>query len=310
MGKPAELVLGSVQLGLEYGAANRTGKPSRSQACRLVARAAESGVTKFDTARAYGDAEERLGEALPARKAVRTITKLSPLTDLRNNASRSEVRAAVDESIESSLCALRRQQIDCLLLHRARHMTAFGGAIWERLIERLEDGTLVALGVSVQSPGEALEALANPDVVHLQLPFNLLDWRWREAGVIGHIRARSHVTIHARSVFLQGVLAAEDAHVWPQIPGVDAVGTTELLATLAKEFGRESVADLCLAYARGQDWIDGVVVGMETEEQLNANLRLFVRFPLAPEDCLALEMHLPRLPEQLLDPAQWPARKQ
>jgi aryl-alcohol dehydrogenase-like predicted oxidoreductase len=308
MGKahPAELVMGSVQLGLSYGAANRTGKPSRSVACRLVAKAAESGVTKFDTARAYGDAEERLGEALTTRKAVRTITKLSPLTELPTDASRQEVRGAVDASIELSLRALRRRQIDCLLLHRAQHMTAFGGAIWERLIERLEDGAIAALGVSVQSPPEALAALDCPDVCHIQLPFNLLDWRWREAGIVERIRSRSHVTIHARSVFLQGILAAEDPAVWPKIANVDATAVTALLAVLTHAFGRESVADLCLAYARGQDWIDGVVVGMETEAQLEENLRLFVRFPLTPEDCAALEARLPRLAEPLLDPAQWP----
>ena len=63
-------------------------------------------------------------------------------------------------------------------------MTAFGGAVWERLIELLEDGTVLALGVSVQSPEEAIAALDDTDVQHLQLPFNLLDWRWRESGVI------------------------------------------------------------------------------------------------------------------------------
>jgi len=85
---PAELVVGSVQLGLAYGAANRTGKPSRETALRLVKRAADAGITAFDTARAYGDSEERLGEALQGRR-VRTITKLSPLTELERNASRS-----------------------------------------------------------------------------------------------------------------------------------------------------------------------------------------------------------------------------
>ena len=76
--RPAELVLGSVQLGVPYGAANRTGKPSRAAALRLVTRAVDAGITKFDTARAYGDSEDRLGEALRTRKAIRTITKLSP----------------------------------------------------------------------------------------------------------------------------------------------------------------------------------------------------------------------------------------
>ncbi|HEY1631754.1 MAG TPA: aldo/keto reductase [Rhizomicrobium sp.] len=306
MANPAELVLGSVQLGLAYGAANRTGKPSRRAALRLVRRAAESGITKFDTARAYGDSEERLGEALDKR--ARAITKLSPLSELAEDASRDAVVAAVDASLAQSLAALRRERIDCLLLHRAAHMTAWDGAVWNRLIEKLEDGMVLALGVSVQSPREALEALARPDVRHIQLPFNILDWRWREAGVIDDIAERPHVTIHARSVFLQGILAAEDPAVWPSVDGVDPYAVLTELARIAEDFGRESVADLCLAYARGQGWIDGVVVGMETERQLDDNLRLFVRAPLAIEDCDEIARRVPRVPAQLLNPALWPKR--
>jgi spore coat polysaccharide biosynthesis protein SpsF len=308
MANPAELVLGSVQLGLAYGAANRTGKPSRRAALRLVRRAADSGVTKFDTARAYGDSEERLGEALDTRKSARTITKLSPLGELAADAARGEVRAAVDASIAESLSALRRARIDCLLLHRAAHMTAWDGAVWDRLIEKLEDGTVLALGVSVQSPEEALEALSRSDVRHIQLPFNILDWRWREAGVLDDIAERPHITIHARSVFLQGILAAGDASVWPAVGGVDAAAVLAALSRIARDFGRETVADLCLAYARGQSWIDGVVVGMETERQLDDNLRLFVRPPLSAEDCAEIARQVPRAPVELLNPALWPKR--
>src|ERR1700759_4097627 len=93
---PAELVMGSVQLGLAYGAANRTGKPSREAALRLVEHAVDGGISQFDTARAYGDSEYRLGEALAERKTVRAITKLSPLSELKVDASRDDVRAAVD----------------------------------------------------------------------------------------------------------------------------------------------------------------------------------------------------------------------
>jgi aryl-alcohol dehydrogenase-like predicted oxidoreductase len=166
---------------------------------------------------------------------------------------------------------------------------------------------VLSLGVSVQTPEEALAALGCADVRHMQLPFNLLDWRWREAGVIARIRARAHVTVHARSVFLQGLLA-NDARVWPQLDGVDACRLTQLLRGLAEEYGRESAADLCLAYARGQSWIDGVVVGMETEDQLEENLRLFVRTPLCAEDSERIEQRIPRVPEALLNPACWPKR--
>lgn len=304
--RPAELVLGSVQLGLPYGAANRTGQPSRPAALRLVHRAADAGISSFDTARAYGEAEDRLGEALGAERKVRTVTKLAPLTDLAADAPRAAVRAAVEESVAQSLAALKRRQLDCLLLHRAQHMRSHGGAVWERLIEMLEDGTVLALGVSVQSPEEALAALDCKDVRHIQLPFNLLDKRWRKAGVIDAIAARAAVTIHVRSVFLQGILAAADAAVWPAVPGIDAPALVALIGKLAADFSRESPADLCLAYARGQSWVDGVVVGMETEEQLDTNLRLFARPPLAPEDCARIESVIPALPPALLDPAQWP----
>jgi len=308
MGKarPAELVLGSVQLGLAYGAANRTGKPSHGAALSIVQRAVQSGITKFDTARAYGDSEDRLGEALRERRGIRTVTKLSPLSELAADASRAAVRAAVDQSVQQSLAALRRVRLDCLLLHRMAHMTAWNGAAWERLLELLEDSTILALGVSVQSPQEALAALDCPDVQHIQLPFNLLDWRWREAGVIARIEARAHLAVHARSVFLQGILAAEDPSVWPRIEGVNSPDLVSLISELARQFERKSAADLCLAYARGQSWIDGVVVGMETQDQLDANLRLSARPPLSPEDCAEIEQRVPRLPAKLLDPAQWP----
>jgi aryl-alcohol dehydrogenase-like predicted oxidoreductase len=300
----ASLVLGSVQLGVPYGAANRTGMPSRDRALKLVRRAASAGVFEFDTARAYGESEDRLGEALEGNRA-RPITKLSPLTGLRADASRAEVYAAVDASIVESLAALRRERLDCLLLHRAAHLTAFDGAIWQRLVEHIEEGLILSLGVSVQTPQEALAALHEPDVRHVQLPFNILDWRWRAHGVIDGLAERPHVTVHARSVFLQGILAANDPSVWPVINHVDACGIVRRIADIARDFGRESAADLCLAYARGQSWVDGVVVGMETEAQLDANLRLFVRSPLAAEDCAEIERQMPRVGEQLLNPALW-----
>jgi len=80
------------------------------------------------------------------------------------------------------------------------------------------------------------------------------------------------------------------------------------LTECAQKFGRHSVADLCLAYVRGQDWINGAVIGMETEEQLETNLLLSVRPPLSVADCTVIESSRPRVPERLLDPARWPPR--
>lgn len=73
--------------------------PSRAAAITLAERALDAGVSSIDTAHAYGDSEERIGNALQHRRSVRGITKLSPLTDLAPDASRQGVRAAVTVSI-------------------------------------------------------------------------------------------------------------------------------------------------------------------------------------------------------------------
>jgi aryl-alcohol dehydrogenase-like predicted oxidoreductase len=304
----AEFVLGSVQLGLDYGAANRTGKPSHAAALALVRRAADSGIRIFDTARAYGDSEARLGEALSGR-TITIVTKLSPLAEFSDGADPAAVVAAVEDSVSQSCAALRQSHLDCLLLHRASHRTQFAGAVWQRLLEYVRTGTIACLGVSVQSPAEVAAALTDPAVRHIQMPYNLIDWRWRRAGTVDLLRARSDVVVHARSAFLQGLLAAGDASIWPQIDGVDPQIVLDTIAALAADLGRDGAADLCLSYVRGQDFINGVVIGLETEAQLDRNLRLALTRPLDATEIALVEQRLPQLPEQLLNPALWPKKQ-
>lgn len=301
----SRLVLGTVQIGAPYGAANVTGLPSTDRAIRLLRRAHLAGITKFDTARAYGEAENRIGAAFGG-DAPDTTTKLDPLSALSADASEAEAEAAVEASVNQSLVSLKRARLDSLLLHRAGHLTSHNGAVWKRLLRLQKAGVIGRLGVSVQSPEEAFTALAFRAVSQIQLPFNLLDQRWREAGVPEAAWARDDVTVHARSIYLQGILAAEDPALWPAVHGVDAEGTLYMLSTLTELYGRISIADLCLAYVRGQDWIDGIVIGMETEEQLDRNLALFDAEAMTQAQIEDLEPRLPRFPDALLNPALWP----
>jgi aryl-alcohol dehydrogenase-like predicted oxidoreductase len=298
-----EFVLGAAQLGLAYGRANVTGKPSHDAALALVRKSYDCGVTAFDTARAYGDSEERLGEALQGR-ATHIVTKLSPLRTLDADAPPDAVRDAVDESVATSMTALRQDRLETLLLHDARHLDGYGGAIWARLKEHQAASRILSLGISIGTPQEASRALADPAVRHIQLAANLLDWRWHEAGIAHAIAERDDIIVHIRSVFLQGILVA-DACVWPRVEGVNATALLQSMANMARELKRESVADLALAYIRAQDWADGAVLGMETEDQLQTNLRLFAKPPLTVDECAFVDHARPRVPAALLDPPEW-----
>jgi spore coat polysaccharide biosynthesis protein SpsF len=306
--KSAVLVLGTAQLGSPYGAANSTGLPPEDIAIALIRAAVRGGVSAIDTARAYGDSERRIGLALaePGLPEVAVTTKLDPLNEVQPDAPTERAVRAVHESLAASREALRRDRLDTLLLHRAAHRTDWGGAIWDLLRAERETGRIGQLGVSVQSPREALAALADTDVQNVQLPYNLLDWRWDESGVINALRRRSEVTVHARSVLLQGLLTGSTQARWPVIPGVAGPDLIALLTQLALDRDRISLVDLCVAFARAGGWIDGIVIGMETTEQLLANLDLFKRPPLGHAEKDRVLRRLPHVPADLLDPAKWP----
>ncbi len=300
------LTLGTAQLGMKYGVVNRAGRPRRPEATAMVRHAIAHGVTALDTARAYGDSEEILGEALSGAwgSRVEVITKLDTLASVPEDATADEVRTAVEQSVSESCTALGVNRLATLLLHRWRHRGAWRGDLWRHLLELRDSGKIARLGVSIYEPSEALAALQDPDIQHLQVPMNILDSRWKAHGVDRELAHRRDVVVHARSIFLQGILL-HPAERWPAPVGYDAKSCVQRLQTLAKRFDRKNVADLCLSYVRSQSWITSLVVGCETMAQLEQNLRLFMLPKLTSEQCDELERSLPAAPEDLLNPSKW-----
>ncbi|NLW48744.1 MAG: hypothetical protein GXY86_15630 [Firmicutes bacterium] len=302
----SELTLGTAQLGMSYGIANRDGKPSDEAALSLINRAISYGLNSIDTARGYGEAELRVGEALKGKYSgeVRVITKLDPLGWLEQNQSQRNVTAAVDASVYHSCRDLRISQLPVLLLHRWEHRYAYQEGVWRRLLELKADGVIQTLGVSAQTPEEVLEAIEEPEIGHLQLPLNILDWRWRKAGVDQALMQRKDLTVHVRSVFLQGILISE-ASIWPKVQDFNPEKAINEIDNLVSILKREDRADLCIAYVRAQPWVDSLVIGMETAEQLEQNIKYFMTNPLTHSEQILVEAKLGEVPVELLNPAHW-----
>ena len=303
-----KLVLGTAQLGLGYGIANQSGKPDQTTAEKLIKTTIANGAAFLDTARAYGDSEEVIGNALKSgwEGRVQIITKLSPLTECPPEANLVTVNAFVDASIFRSCAALRTQKLDVLMLHRASHLWDWSGAVWARLLDHRAEGRLKALGASVQSPIELERALLEPGVEFIQMPFNVIDSRWD--ALIPMIRATKKqrpLVIHVRSVFLQGLLLSAASERWHKANVANPELLKEWLAAKCHELGMASLADFCLRFVKSIDWVDGVVVGMETCEQLSENIRILCRPDLSDQQINNILANRPTLEEQILDPARW-----
>ena len=301
----AALILGTAQLGAAYGATNRIGTLDDDAARALIRHARRLGYAEFDTARGYGDSERRLGLALAQDPEAHIVTKLSPLSALTPETPLRVVEADTRASLATSREALGRRVLPAVLLHRAHHLTAWDGVVWDVLLDERDDGGILTLGVSVQTPDELDAALRRPQVRHVQMPFNLLDWRWRTPRMQDLLASRDDVIVHVRSALLQGLLATDDATLWPAVPGLQAASFIKALDAVAETLGRDSAADLCFAYVRAQPFVHGVVVGAETETQLAENAALFARPALDPDEVVFVQNFFPQVPEALLNPALW-----
>lgn len=303
----SSLVLGTAQLAAPYGSIRKTCPPSPGQSTALVRAAIRHGVVQLDTAHAYPGSEARLGAALADGWSSRAqvITKLSLLAELPTDADTATVHAAVDASVAESRRALGLTVLPVLLLHRSAHLEAWNGAAWDRLKAMQRDGTVGVLGVSVQSLEEARAALAVAEVKLIQLACNILDTRWEKGGLPALLAVRPDVTVHARGALLQGLLLTSDPALWPRMEELDIAQLSGWLTVMARRLDRRDVADLCYAWLRAQDWIDAVVVGMESEAQMTDNAALFARPALDSAALAEIAKSRPAVPGRLLNPALW-----
>lgn len=202
---PLPLGLGTVQFGLDYGATNTAGKVPVGTAGAILDVAFEAGVRVLDTASLYGDSEAVLGE-LDASRRFDIVTKTVKTSGAASSAVASD---AVLAGFERSLLALRTDSVHGLLLHDADDLLGRNGnAIWATLARLRDEGTVRRIGVSVYDGAQIDRVLDRYDPQLVQLPINALDNRLREGGQLERLAAGG-VEVHARSVFLQGLLLQE-----------------------------------------------------------------------------------------------------
>ena len=295
----AKLIIGTAQLGLDYGRTNTKGKPSADSAREMIKYATDHGVRTFDTARGYGDAEQLLSYARECSRDVVVVTKLGKLD--HEGLSGTEIENGVRESVRLSCESLGVPVLQVLLLHS--YEAYKNGDVWNTLLKLRKEGTISKLGVSVYDVAEGIDVLGDSDVQHMQLPVNIIDRQWNSVGFNDLIAGREDVVIHARSIFLQGILLG-DCEFWPE--ECDAGLHVERLEELMVRFGFSSKAELCLSYVKSLSWVDGIVIGAETMEQLRENIGSFKRVQLLESDAIReVEKAFIGVPKSVTDPRLW-----
>lgn len=284
-------MLGTVQFGLNYGIANRTGQPNAGSVAEILIEAANRGINVLDTAAAYGVSESILGEVLTETKLqdqFEIITKTPPLPP---DLPESDAFDFINTHLQESLRRLRRDSIAILLFHRESDLRYLS-----QMKRLLDKGIVRGIGVSLDSTEFLQQAL---DVQYVQLPCNLLDRRFDQ-----FLRKASekNMTVFARSAYLQGLLLMPEEEIQTSL--ADVIGYRRKLMALAEENDYD-FKTFCIQFVLACPAVCSVVFGVDSVEQLRENLRAFQANPLS-KDLFEKVVHLvPMLQENLIRPALW-----
>jgi aryl-alcohol dehydrogenase-like predicted oxidoreductase len=290
------LGLGTAQFGLDYGVSNARGKTAPQEVARILSYARSEGIDLLDTAALYGDSEAAIGAALVPDPSFRIVTKTPVSRAPRiGDAEALELR----QTFARSLARLGRPQVYGLLVHAAGDLLKPGGErLWQAMAELKDAGLVAKIGYSVYS-GADLEALLGrfqPDLV--QVPVNALDQRLVRNGYLAQLK-RMGVEVHARSIFLQGLLLLEPQAVPPHMRG--SGDELDGYAAFLRQHGLSRLEG-ALQFIRTVDGVDVALIGVNDEPQLRDCVAAFRGSASAQIDFSVLSCSR----DSLLDPSTWP----
>lgn len=295
----SQLCIGTAQFGMNYGITNDTGQVKSSSVANLLSLAEQNGISFIDTARAYGNAEYVVGCNLPSRHHFHLISKLE---SQQIKYYTNENIKAWEDSFQETCRNLKTKRLGSFLLHSTNDLRKRGSKyLIDWLLGLKERGLVERLGVSIYNSGDLLNV--NPKLLDLvQLPLSLFDQRLLLDGTIDFLHS-NNTAIHARSLYLQGLLLTPSTE-WPNWIPVDIINHQLRLEELSKEKNCELI-DLALGFAREQESLEAVVLGICDIQQFNQLLKSWSSpSPWKKREWSKWYLNNPRL----LDPRQWPRK--
>jgi aryl-alcohol dehydrogenase-like predicted oxidoreductase len=286
------LALGTVQFGLPYGVANTQGQVGFEEAEAMLGAMRIAGIDTIDTAIAYGEAETVLG-----RIGVSGFRLISKVPALR------EPTLAVDDwvvaQVEASLERLRAPRLGGLMLHAPDDLLGpYGSDLARGLLRARDAGLAERIGLSVYSPEQLAALVDRLPLEIIQIPLNVFDRRFVETGWLDRLVA-DDVEVHARSVFLQGLLLMPSDRIPSRFAPFRSLidGWYSWLAGDAA--AGMSTVQACLAHVASYASVSRLVVGADSLAQLHDIIEAASAIPLRAPKSLAS----PATP--LINPAQW-----
>lgn len=258
----SKLILGTVQFGLNYGINNTKGKLSEHEVFKLLGTAYDLGIRTLDTAEAYGDSHKIISNfQKKSKKKFNIVSKYSP--------SNIEYPSDLIQRIQVHCLEFNVDYLEGYLFHSyIDFINSFNKD--PEILDRIAiSGLVKKIGVSVYSNEEIEDLLNFKNISLIQLPFNLFDNEYQRKEILEKAKKRN-IEIHTRSVFLQGLF-------FKNINTLNTIfsplkSNLTILETLTQNNNLD-INSLALNYAIDKKYIDKVLIGVDSIDQLTKNIK-------------------------------------
>ena len=288
----SKLILGTVQFGLHYGINNTIGKLTEDQVFELLETAYELGIRTLDTAEAYGNAHSIISSFhKQSKKRFNIISKYS--------SSNFDYPIDLVERIQVHCSNFNVNYLEGYMFHSYNDFKININNDPNVLDNIKNSGLVKKIGVSAYSNDEIEDLLNFKNINLIQLPFNLFDNEYQRKEILEKAKKRN-IEIHTRSVFLQG-LFFKDFNTLTNCLLPLKNNLSEL--SLILKNNNISIESLALNYPLNKTYIDKVLIGVDSLEQLKNNIKAtendFDKSIYEKIDCIQIKN------TKLLNPSNW-----
>jgi aryl-alcohol dehydrogenase-like predicted oxidoreductase len=201
-----KLALGTAQFGMDYGIGSSPGKLSISEVKKILEYAKSTNIDMLDTASAYGNSEKTLGKLNVDEFHVVTKTRHFNVLKITD-----DDLTLLNRDFDQSLKDLKLDSVYGLLIHNADDLMKPGAS---KIIESIQNlkktNKIKKIGVSIYENKHLNFVLENFDIDLVQIPLNIFDRRLIDNGML-KLLSQKGLEVHARSIFLQGLLLLENS---------------------------------------------------------------------------------------------------
>ncbi len=287
-----KLIIGTAQIGQDYGITNNENILNEDQARPLVIHAREKGVQFIDTAIIYGKSQEILGNV--GVKDFKIITKIPHI--LNDGLTNKEAEIILYDQIIKSIRSLNIDNLYAILLHEPiKQLKGIHGKLYHKILSELKnDGKVKKIGVSVYSPNDILILLDIFNFEIVQAPFSIIDQRFLNSGLLDKLN-KLNISFHARSIFLQGLLLMNLNRIPDQFSPYNQIFQYWHKWLFENQL---SALDACLNFVNQFQQVNKVIVGIDKKSQLTEILKV-KNIPLKTLPIW------PKIDENLINPTTW-----